>query len=150
MYVSSFHLHVFVLQLDMASTKDEVDELLSRREFMTIVDSSRWSLTATITLATKSQLIQRLIIDEVIEKRRQQMENLKKGLERLEVLSICLEHPEVCKSLFVHSKRELTLTSLWLIRCDDIQNSTVFVWFKDYLRSRESEKTGINTMLHVS
>ena len=72
---------VLILKLDDAASDEDIDLLLNEPKYMALVDSSTWSATTAINVSTKSSLIQGLVVEEVIGKRRQ-MENLRKGLAK--------------------------------------------------------------------
>ena len=136
---------VLTLKLDDATSDEDIDLLLNEPKYMALVDSSRWSATTAINVSMKSSLIQGLIVEEVIGKRRGQMENLRKGLAKFgSMLSICQRYPQKCKTLFVYSEREVLYTDFLKLMAPihDDRHSEVLQWFRDYLKAREKEKTG--------
>ena len=63
---------------------------------MTLIDS----VTSPVTINTKPEMIQRLIVAEVIGKRVGPMEQLRKGLGKCGILSVCQKYPEKCLELY--------------------------------------------------
>lgn len=135
------------LQLDAASSNEDIDSLLNDQEYMTLVNTSRWSITDSINIQSKNILIQGLIIDEVLGKRSCQIESLRKGLGTLGVLSLCQRYPQQSQCLFVYSETKVqfsTFEKLIVAPVDqDERKAEVFEWFLMYLKTRESEETGI-------
>ena len=140
------HCLHFILQLDDATTNEELDAIFNHQQNITLVDASRWSTTTSINIKTKSQLIQDLIIEEIIEKRRQ-MDSLRKGLGKFALLSICQTHPDKCRSLFVFSARKVTFQDINNLIHEPVagneESMNVFEWFMTYLQSRQDEESGM-------
>ena len=137
--------------MDDASSDEDIDILLNEPNYMSLVDSSRWSTTASINMNTKGALIQVLIMDEVIGKRQIQMENLRKGLTKFSgFFSLCQKYPEKCKSLFVYTDQDVTYDVFLKLMAPVFDNTgthgDILTWFTDYLKEREREKTGAKLM----
>lgn len=96
--------------MDTAETNEEIDSLLDVPTNTYIINASGWSITENITTEKKYKLIQHLLIDEVITKRRKNLQAFCLGMECLGVDFLVRSHPDLMKEIFVHSD-EVPLTT---------------------------------------
>ena len=89
---------------------DEIDSLLDLPTNTFIINASGWSITEAITVDKKYKLIQHLLIDEVITKRRKNLQAFCLGLQCLGVDFLVRTYPDLMKEIFVHSD-EVPLTT---------------------------------------
>ena len=112
---------------------------------MSIINSSGWPVTQQITLANKTALLQGLIFDEVIAKRQDHIAAFQKGLEKLKVMALVRKHPQQMRKLFVYSDEILDadqLLSLIEAPLTTPVTHQTWVWCKEYIVERSTEKTG--------
>ena len=62
-------VHINILQLDNATSQDDINDIIDDPRYMAIVNSSGWPTTKSITTASKSEFLQQLTLNEVILKR---------------------------------------------------------------------------------
>lgn len=96
--------------MDAATTDEEIDSLLDLPSNTFIINASGWSITENVTIEKKYKLIQHLLIEEVITKRRKNLQAFCLGMECLGVDFLVRSHPELMKEIFVHSN-EAPLTT---------------------------------------
>ena len=75
---------------------------------MAIINTSGWPPTRAITPGSKAKFLERLINQEVIEKRESQITAFGKGLDQLGLLTLIRKHPETMKPVFVQSTTNVT------------------------------------------
>ena len=92
-----------MLQLDVATTDDQIDTLVDLPSNTFIINASGWSITENITVEKKYTLIQHLLIDEVITKRRKNLQAFCLGLQSLGVDYLVRAYSDLMKEIFVHS-----------------------------------------------
>lgn len=134
-----------IVQIDNAQTEEDIDSILEESENMSIINSSGWPVTQQITLANKTALLQGLIFDEVIAKRQDHIAAFQKGLEKLKVMALVIKHPQQMRKLFVYSDEILDadqLLSLIETPLTTPVTHQTWVWCKEYIVERSTEKTG--------
>ena len=135
-----------VMQMDEASTEDEVEKLLDD-ESMARINASGWSTTRPISLQSKSVLVQDLLVDEVIGKRERQIRALRKGLDYFGVLKLILKYPVKMKPLFVFDGNQLTVESIDSLiissQPTEPRNAQAYDYFMAYLERRASVNQGV-------
>ena len=89
--------------MDAATTDEEIDSLLDLPTNTFIINASGWSITESVTIEKKYKLIQHLLIDEVITKRRKNLQAFCLGMECLGVDFLLRSHPDLMMEIFVHS-----------------------------------------------
>ena len=57
------------LQIDQAADDEALDLLLDDRENMAIINCSRWPITKPVTVITRTELVQVLLVEELLNKR---------------------------------------------------------------------------------
>ncbi len=75
---------------------------------MAVINSSGWPLDRPITLETKSDLLQGLIIEEVLRKRITPLNCFRRGLSSLGLLQLMMSQPDTFQPILVHSRAPLT------------------------------------------
>lgn len=122
-----------ILQLDEASTKDEIDTLLDEPANMYILNHSGWSITEPVTMANKATLLQRLIWDEVILRREGNIQAFKRGLTYLKLLQLMQANPDLLKPLFVAKSEEVTAEAFMglvsTLRPQEVEQRQAFDYF---------------------
>ena len=91
------------MQLDNAITDDQIDNLLDLPTNTFILNASGWSITENVMVEKKYTLIQHLLIDEVITKRRKNLQAFCLGLQSLRINFLMHVYPDLMKEIFVHS-----------------------------------------------
>lgn len=138
----------YYLQLDHASTDEEIDVILDKNENMALINASNWFPTQKITMASKASLLQELVYEELIEKRYKQILDLRKGLQMFRLVSLMRKHPDQLKSLLVYDSFLLDAdTMLGLFKFgpthENEQEKTAVLWLKGYIQARGTEEKGV-------
>ena len=95
-------------------------------------------------MATKMELVQILIIEEVIQKRDVNIGAFRKGLFILGFLNLCRDHPLLTKELFVYSKKDLT-ANVFFSLLEPVSplksplSLAAYTYFQKYIEERGSE-----------
>lgn len=113
---------------------------------MAIVNSSRWPVTKTINMITKSELVHEIMVKEVLSKREDNIRAFQKGLSVLGFMALCQKHPSLTKDLFIHKDRPLSASSFLqppvmsksVTRPEqsNINQVNAFNWFMKYINER--------------
>ena len=96
------------MQIDQAQDDKVLNRILDDPAHMAIINSSTWPVTKGISMLTKMELMQTLIIEEVITKRDVNIRAFRKGLFVLGFLNLCRDYADLTKPLFVHCEEEFT------------------------------------------
>lgn len=100
--------------MDNAATDDQIDNILDLPTNTFILNASGWSITENVTVEKKYTLIQHLLIDEVITKRRKNLQAFCLGLQSLGIDSLMHVYPDLMKEIFVHSDNAPLTTEKFL------------------------------------
>ena len=92
----------FLLQLNGASTEDEIDQVFDGPGNLSILNNSKWGHTKAITVENKAALLQHLILEEVIVRWEDNLKAFILGLELLGLRSVIKIYPTLMKPLFMH------------------------------------------------
>ena len=135
----------FLLQLDHASTVDEINTVIDDPRYAGILNSCGWPTTKCITATSKTEFLQCLVHNEVIHKRLGAIQAFCQGLEHLNVVTLLRQNVDVMKPVFLCQKESLTPEAfLSLISTPKPNNETkglVYDWFVEYIRSTSKEAT---------
>ena len=144
----SLLVHTQFTQIDQATTEEALDQILQDPAKMAIVNSSRWPVTKSINLCTKSELVQAIMEEELLSKRGDNIRAFQKGLSVMGFMTLCLNNPDVTKSLFVYEDRPLTASvflqppvmSKLITKPDQskVNQVNAFNWFVKYINERSS------------
>ena len=66
-------------------------------------------------MTTKNEIVQAIIFHELIDKRKDAMDHLYRGLERFQVLGCILKNPTVFEAVFVHMEEQKSIVSVFEI-----------------------------------
>ena len=120
--------------------------------FMAILNSSGWPVTRCVSLASKSELLQQLIFNEVVQKRQQAIHSVCRGLDQLKVVKLLRGNADIMKPVFLFDP---TLQLTPDILCNNISTpkpsderlKQVYEWFLDYVRARDERKASLEDIL---
>ena len=96
------------MQIDQAQDDKVLNRILDDPAHMAIINSSTWPITKGISMLTKMELMQTLIIEEVITKRDVNIRAFRTGLFVLGFLNLCRDYADLMKPLFVHCEEYFT------------------------------------------
>ncbi len=109
-----------------------------------IVNSSSWDITEMITMEERSALISELIIDELLQKRINQLNAIKEGLDVASVHRYLRLYPELMKELFItgQSVSKVAFLSLLAFKDDDLSatQQQVYDWFLRFIDTCPQEQ----------
>ena len=132
-----------LLQLDQASTQNEIDAVLDQPTFLSIVNQSSWGHVQAVTMSSKHSFLQLLIWDEVIQHRLVNIHALMKGLNCLGYLQLVKDHADQLINLFVHKAGPLTAAQLLAFLKPSItgteEKRQALQFFKDFILYLESK-----------
>ena len=92
------------VQVDRTEIDEEIDHILDEPSGLFVVNNSGWSHTEAITVQNKTTLLQYLIWDEVINKRKYHVTAMQRGMERVDFLQLVTTYPHVTKPLLVYTQ----------------------------------------------
>ena len=114
------------MQLDNATTDNQIDNLLDLPTNTFILNASGWSITENVTVEKKYTLIQHLLIDEVITKRRKNLQAFCLCLQSLGIDFLMHVYSDLMKEIFVHSDNAPLTTEKFV---SDLLHYTLFSAF---------------------
>lgn len=120
---------------------------------MALINSSNWSPVEIITLENKATLLQDLVYTEIIDKRQNQLQHLRDGLNHFNVVDLCSTDPSKFRFLFVYQEDTLTCERMLNLISFDTQlqltedKAVACRWFKEYIQTRANEKIGNKCMI---
>ena len=97
------------LQLDNATTEEEIDTLFDKPSYQMILNSSRWSIIEAVDNSNKCLVQQQLILEEVLIRREANLQAFSRGLDVLGVAKMIQNYPDLLRLLFV--AHNCTITS---------------------------------------
>lgn len=95
----------------MATSDDELDQLLDDPAYSTLLNHSSWSLTDPVNRSNKHALLQQLILEEVIIRREVNLKAFRRGLQVLGLCDLLEHHPQSLQPLFVAGAQVKILTA---------------------------------------
>ncbi len=112
---------------------------------MAIINCSRWPITKAVTMNTKTELVQILLVEELLNKRLDNIRAMKRGLMVLGFADMCRTNIDLTSSLFLHIPREfLAVDFLNLVSkqppLTPKQHDT-YRWFVKFVQERETVPT---------
>lgn len=120
---------------------------------MVLINASRWPITRTITMQSKSELTQCLLLDELVYKRDTNIRALRKGMMVLGFFDFCMKHLELVEPLFIHDNPELTVERFLSLIHKSVESpdpdlepkkARAFQWWIEYLHQRSNVITADN------
>ena len=96
-----------------AQTTEAFQLLVERFDVLEMISASGW--TGTITFRQKEAIIQCVLINELLFKRRSAISHIREGLSMLDVLAVMKSYPDVMRPLFVYDEAPLTLEKFVLL-----------------------------------
>ena len=135
------------MQMSKAETEADIEAVLDKPDNMAIVNCSKWSPTQPITPVTKTSLLQELIYDEVVDKRRKQIAGLRKGLQQFDMISLLKCYPTKLGRAFVYHGSLLDASKLLSLIDLNTKGFTekqecIVKWFTEYIECRATENRG--------
>ena len=85
-----------------AQTTESFQAVAERFDIIDMISRSGW--TGTVTLKQKEALIQCALINELMDKRRAAISQIREGLAMLDVLPLMKSCPDAIKPLFVYQE----------------------------------------------
>ena len=87
---------------------DDIDSILDSPDNIAILNGSSWNVVQQVTLENKSELVQRLIDEEVIIRRERNVKAPRKGLETLGLQKLLIRYTSLMKPYFVQDYSPIT------------------------------------------
>lgn len=115
---------------------------------MAIINCSRWPITKPVTVNTKTELVQTLLVEELLNKRLDNIRAMKRGLSVLGFVDMCQTNISLTASLFLYTPKEfravdfLNLVSKQPPLSQKQQNA--YRWFVNYIQERETVPTAVS------
>lgn len=133
------------MQIDQAPNDEALDVILDDRENMAIINCSRWPITKTVTMNTKTELVQILLVEELLNKRLDNIRALKRGLMVLGFADMCRTNIDLTSSLFLHISREFLAVDFLNLVCKQPpltpKQHDAYRWFIKFVQERETVPT---------
>lgn len=129
----------YALQMDEASTQEDVDAILDVPEYLEVINGSGWPCTQPISISNKSEIVQGLITEEVVRKRVKSMDDLRKGLKIVGILPLLESYPTQLKKFMVDGDQPITVVEFkreFSKKCTvptEYPECQVYQWFMEYI-----------------
>ena len=150
-------------ELDEAESQQKLHYILETHpksaSFWEVINSSEWSCTEVINLENKGCLVHELIYNELVRRRKDQLDSLCKGLESLGFLRMLKMHHDVAVHVLSYHVLELTAEIFSsFLQSHPITNAEkqAYQWFLDYIASSDCVNSDdfpqgkLNTLLKFS
>ena len=115
-------------------------------QFWATINASHWAKDCLITKRTKDALCNHLIFNELIESRRMEMDDIKKGLNVLNFHDVVKRFPDVLRPMFVADEEQKfdgsdLLKMMHLEKeSDDFAKKQAWEWFVAFLNANEKSE----------
>ena len=131
-------------ELDEAKTEEALHGVLETHPksaaFWEVINASEWSSTELIKIGNKGCLVHELIHNELVRRRKDQLDSLRKGLESLGFLYMLKMHRKVAVHVLSFRKIELTadiFTAFLKSSPNSNAERQAYQWFLDYITSSD-------------
>ncbi len=136
------------MQLDGATSKETLDEIIDYPAAVPLINSCGWPPTKVITLSSKNELIHCLVHHEVIQRRSPAISAFREGLSVLGLCSAFKESTRALRPLLVYTPVALTANQIkgmveWEEGSLTEEQKRSQVFFNQYLEQKESSKEGM-------
>ena len=116
-YITKSELTATLLQLienlDSVDSQEALHNMLEidprHDAYWQVINASEWSSTELVTIQNKGYLIQELISNVLIRRRKDQLHSFRQGLQSLGFLSLLEKHNKVAKHVLCYKKVELSV-----------------------------------------
>lgn len=106
---------------------------------MEIVNGSGWPITESIKIKNKTALLQQLLLDELIQKRKAALDEVRQGLKISCVLDIICSHRDIFEEVFLYRNAPVTYRYIKEMilktsrRPEDYPMNQAFDFFMDFI-----------------
>ncbi len=135
-------------ELDEANTEEALHNVLETHpkssSFWEVINASEWSSTEVINLQNKGCLVHELIYNELVRRRKDQLDSLSKGLESLGFLRMLKMHHKVAFHVLSYCPLELTadtFTSFLKGNPNSNAERQAYQWLLEYITSADCLKS---------
>ena len=98
-------------ELDKVQTPEALNYVLEvhvkHNSFWEVINASEWSSTEVITIENKGYLVHKLIFNELVRQRNDQLDSLSRGLQMLGFLSLLKRHHKVADHVLSYHVLEI-------------------------------------------
>jgi hypothetical protein len=101
--------------MSKADTNNSFQALSDRFDIIDMITTSGW--TGTITFEQREAIIQSVVLNEMIYKKRVAIAQIREGLSTLDILKITRDNPATMKPLFVSDDSPLMLKRYFAFIC---------------------------------
>lgn len=118
MYKNAFDIYCFssYLQLDNCENEEDLETIVDLPKYATIINSSGWPCTRTIETRNKSELLQMLVYDEIVTKRRSAINAFFQGLQHCGVGTLLKDNYELSVHSSEHSAHSIVFYGFGLYK----------------------------------
>lgn len=81
--------------MDDAQTDEDINSLLDDPKYSTIVNHSGWPVGRVLNLKSKGDFITSILVEELVDKRIQLLQNFREGLDHFSLLKLMKESPNL-------------------------------------------------------
>lgn len=142
------------MQLNQASSQDDIQKLLDEDKYMAVVNNAGWPPEKHVTLANRIELMNGIIEQELVHKRERVIAAFGRGLEVLGLRTLMCQHPQEFRCVFVYQNQPLTaktFTGLIVSKPPlGKRKLRVYQWFMQYIQDRESTGMCVYTLVYSS
>ena len=136
------------MQIDQAADDEVLDQLLDDRENMAIINCSRWPVTKPVTMNTKTELVQTLLVEELLNKRLDNIRAMKRGLTVLGFVDMCQTNLSLTSPLFLYTPKEFLAVDFLNLVSKQLplsrRQQDAYRWFINYIHERENVPTAVS------
>ena len=134
-------------ELDKARTPEALNYVLEvhvkHNSFWEVINASEWSSTEVITIENKGCLVNELIFNELVRRRKDQLDLLSRGLQMLGFLSLLKRHCKVADYVLCYNALEINAEQfISFVKSNPSSHAErqAYQWFMDYITSADGVK----------
>jgi hypothetical protein len=137
-----------ITEVDQANTEEALHNVLQTHpksaSFWEVINASEWASTEIINLENKGCLVHELIYNELVRRRKDQLDSLSKGLESLGFLRMLKMHHKVAFHVLSYCPLELSskMSTLFLKgNPNSNAEKQAYQWLLEYITSADCLKS---------
>ena len=115
---------------------------------MAIINCSRWPVTKPVTMNTKTELVQTLLVEELLNKRLDNIRAMKRGLTVLGFVDMCQTNLSLTSPLFLYTPKEFLAVDFLNLVSKQLplsrRQQDAYRWFINYIHERENVPTAVS------
>ena len=134
-------------ELDKAQMPEALNYVLEvhvkHNSFWEVINASEWSSTEVITIENKGCLVHELIFNELVRRRKDQLDSLSRGLQILGFFSLLKRHRKVADHVLCYNALEINAEQfVSFVKSNPSSHAErqAYQWFLDYINNNNNFK----------